>query len=179
MLTSSNANGITCGGLPTVNSTMRLTITGASSWVDWSLLPSCPKPLLPQQRTVPFARTAQLWEAPAPIATASVMPWTATGDGRACVVPSPSLPNTLSPQQATAPLTRSAHVCDRPAAIATASERPTTAVAVACGVALVVPLPTCPTLFRPQHRTLLSLMSAQLWRSPDVMPMTPLSPRPT
>src|SRR5262249_25625432 len=136
-------------------------------------------PLPPQHRTVPLTRTAQLWTAPAPIATASVMPWTATGEGRAWVVPSPSLPNTLSPQQTTAPLTRSAHVCDRPAAIATASERPTTAAAVVCGVALVVPLPTCPTVFRPQHRTVLSLRSAQLWSSPDVMPMTPLSPRPT
>src|SRR5258706_14338528 len=75
------------------------------------LSPSCPRALSPQQRTVPLARTAQLWRPLTDSATASESPDTATGTRRSVVELSPSCPCKLLPQQTTAPFACNAQTC--------------------------------------------------------------------
>jgi hypothetical protein len=55
-------------------------------------MPRRPEPLVPQHRTSPFERRAQVYTKPAAISTASVSPVTATGVERRMAVPSPSSP---------------------------------------------------------------------------------------
>src|SRR5207247_2347923 len=90
------------------------TSTGAVRSVV-ELLPTWPGPFAPQQRTVPSARSAQLWDPPAAIATAFDSPDTAVGVVRRVVVPSPICPALLSPAHCTVPLASSQHVCAPPA----------------------------------------------------------------
>ena len=70
--------------------TMPLTVTGVGVGVTGLVgegetrtapLPSSPQVLSPQQRTVPSCRRAQVYQPPAEIATAVVMPLTVTGVG--------------------------------------------------------------------------------------------------
>src|SRR4051812_36505066 len=61
--------------------------------------PNCPHSLMPQHRTAPSARSAQLWcHHPAVTPIAPEMPLTAAGTGEFVVVPSPRCPYSPSPQ---------------------------------------------------------------------------------
>ena len=68
---------------------MPLTRTGADRLVVLPS-PSSPLELVPQQRAVPSARTAQLWTEPVASATAWLRPVTTTGDSLTVVLPSPT-----------------------------------------------------------------------------------------
>src|SRR5437867_62287 len=85
--------------------------------------PSCPKALEPQQRTVPSARSAQVWSAPAAIAVTLSSPGTVTGErslARVAAEPTPICPLKFLPQHFTVPLSMRAQVWPLPVVIATA-----------------------------------------------------------
>src|SRR5207249_6921130 len=146
---------------------MPLTVTGVGVGVTGLVgegetrtapLPSSPQVLSPQQRTVPSCRRAQVYQPPAEIATAVVMPLTVTGvglkvDGRlgtGSLVPLPSWPRSFCPQQRTVPSPGSAQVWNPPAVTATAVSPVTrTGVEDRLGTGL----PSWPVSFRPQHCT--------------------------
>src|SRR5207249_4415614 len=121
-----------------------------------------------QHFTVPSARSAQLCKTPALTATAPVMPPTRTGVDELVVVPSPSCPSRFRPQHCTVPSERSAQVWWYPPLTARAPVIPATCTGAedpggpVAGLA-TVPSPSCPSTFRPQHRTVPSPRSAQLW----------------
>ena len=80
---------------------------------------------------------------------------------RAIAVPSPSCPPQLPPQHLTPPLLVSAQVCHPPADMAVTSPvRPLTSIGVLRLV--IVPSPSWPFPFHPQHLTLSPLVSAQV-----------------
>src|SRR5437773_2307800 len=163
-----------------------VTVTGVEDPVV-APFPSWPKSLLgptaPQHFTVPFARSAQVCRMPALTATAPVIPRTGTGVDELVVVPSPSCPSRFSPQHCTVWSERSAQVWWNPPLTALALGSPATrsgarVLPLACtGVAdprrtprcaqsagARVPLPSCPSTFRPQHHTVPSApRRAQLW----------------
>jgi hypothetical protein len=68
----------------------------------------------------------------------------------------------------------SAHVWVPPALTATTPESPDTATGI--DESVVVPLPTWPYEFRPQHRTEPPFMSTQTYPLPDEMPRAPDNP---
>src|SRR6185295_8605886 len=75
-------------------------------------LPNWPQSFVPQHRTVPPPRSAQLWcHHPAVTATAPVIPLTRTGVVLFVVVPSPSCRIWSCPQQYRVPSPRSAQLC--------------------------------------------------------------------
>jgi hypothetical protein len=89
------------------------------------------------------------------------VPLMVTGLGEFVVVPFPSCPHWLSPQHRTVPSPRSAQLwCHHPAVTATAPVIPLTGTGVVRRV--VVPSPSCPDVFSPQHWTELSPRSAQV-----------------
>jgi hypothetical protein len=111
--------------------------------------PSCPEAFDPQHNTDPET-TEQLCAPPAATAVAPLA-IAVTGVGLGVRVPFPSWPEALAPQHCTAPLAVTAQVCACPADTASApDERPETASAKARGA--VVPSPSCPWSFNPQHR---------------------------
>src|SRR5262245_39069454 len=128
-----------------------------------------PKTVLPQQRTVPLASNAQVWNDPDAIATAVVMPVTATGmrlSTPAAPMPLPSCPLSLVPQQRTVPSNSSAHEKLAPAVTATAVGRSVTSTGTITRASVLVPLPSCPTLLEPQQRTVPSSLTWQVWTLP-------------
>src|SRR5262245_59364171 len=105
----------------------------------------------------------------------------------------PSCPELLSPQQVTPPLVRSVQVCRRPVAmptmfpsgVAIVNDPPSPPIVFTFfttsgngkGVALVLALPSCPTLLSPQQRASPERMpppaetSAHEWLSPPAIAM--------
>src|SRR5689334_14133513 len=89
------------------------------------------------------------------------------------VVPSPSCPYSLYPQHLTPPLVVRAQVCSPPLAIATTPlVKPLTLTGVVWSV--VVPSPSWPYLFHPQHLTPPSRVTTQVWAYPAARAVTPL-----
>ena len=131
--------------------------------------PSCPLPLLPQQRTPPARRTAQLEFPPDAICRTGPRPETATGVDRSSIEPSPSCASRLYPQHRTDPSLRRAQKWLNPALISTTSARPGTAPAVPRGEVLL-PSPSCPRLLSPQQRTLPSVVQTQVVPPVATMP---------
>ena len=129
-------------------------------------MPSWPLTLSPQHTTLPSFRTAHACDSPAEIATAVVSPVTATGVGWSCLAPLPSCPPSPLPQHATLPFVRSAHEKLAPHAMPTASFRLLTSAGIVTRAPLVSPLPTCPSLFSPQHETLPEVRTAHVWYCP-------------
>src|SRR3989442_6792136 len=68
-------------------------------------LPSWPKSFSPQHRTVPSARSAQVWKPPAVTAMAVVIPVTRTGvtELNEVVAGAPSWPGSFRPQHSSVP----------------------------------------------------------------------------
>jgi hypothetical protein len=125
---------------------------------------------IPQHTTIPSARIAQVCDAPAAIETAGLaedIPETVTGLLRCVVVPSPSWALPFSPQHLIAPSARIAQVCDAPAAIETAGlaeDIPETVTGLLRCV--VVPSPSWPMLFAPQHLIVPLVTIAQVCEDP-------------
>jgi hypothetical protein len=107
------------------------------------------------------------------VATASTStgnPTTGAGVGRLIVVPSPSWPVLLLPQQATVPARDTAHVWGAvsmakdvlriPVSIIETSARPDTGTGV--GRSTVVPSPSWPPRFAPQHTAPRAAVTAQV-----------------
>src|SRR2546425_855728 len=146
---------------------------------------SLPGPSAPQHFTEPSDRSAQVCKPPWPAAMAMApvsgdpLPPTRTGVLELVVVPSPSCPSRFRPQHHTVPSPRSAQVCRYPPLTVTAPVRgdplPPTRTG---GDALLplVPLPSCPSLFSPQHCTLWSPRPAQVCSHPAVTAMAPAMP---
>src|SRR6266511_571052 len=98
---------------------------------------------------------------------------TSTGVERSTVVPSPSCPLGFQPQHLTAAVRVTAQVWRTPTEIdATPLLRPTTSTGVERST--VVPSPSWPRSLEPQHLTPPALVSAQPWRSPPAIAVTPL-----
>src|SRR5690242_4959422 len=90
-------------------------------------------------------------------------PLTATGVGRLSVVPSPDWPCWLAPQHLTSPPAPTAQVWASPAVIAvTPLDSPLTATDVRRSV--LVPSPSWPALFAPQHLTSPPAVTAHVWK---------------
>src|SRR2546425_3249577 len=93
--------------------------------------------------------------APLLLVHATPVPVTVTGVEDPVVAPFPSWPKSLlgptAPQHFTVPFARSAQVCRMPALTATAPVIPPTRTGV--DELVVVPSPSCPSRFRPQHCT--------------------------
>ena len=83
-------------------------VTGAVRFVEVPS-PSWLRLLLPQHVTVLLLSIAQEWLLPAFIATALLIPATATGEDRSVVLLSPSWPELLLPQHLTVPSASMAH----------------------------------------------------------------------
>ena len=124
----------------------------------------------PQHFTPPLAVSAQVWSRepsegssmPVAIATTPlVSPETSTGVRRFAVVPSPSCPALLAPQHFTPWAVVSAHAWRYPIDTAVTPEvSPETFTGVSRLV--VVPSPTCPEPFAPQHFTPPLTVTAQV-----------------
>ena len=102
----------------------------------------------------PVARPAALMVATAVLLLvhATPVPCIVTGVEESVVVSLPNWPQSFWPQQRTVPLPRSAQLwCHHPAVMPTAPLIPLTGTGVVEFV--VVPLPSCPNWFSPQHRT--------------------------
>jgi len=88
-------------------------------------------------------------------------PTTETGVSLSVVVPSPSWPSAFQPQHFTVPLLVSAHVWSPPALTLVAPlERPLTDTGVS--LSFVVPSPSSPSAFQPQHFTAPPLVRAHV-----------------
>src|SRR5207244_9008719 len=94
-----------------------------------------------------------------------VMPETSTGVCRSAIDPSPGLPQSFAPQHLTPPALVSAQVWKLPAATAAA---PLVSAETSTGACrpVVVPSPSSPRSFRPQHLTPPPLVNAQVWSAP-------------
>lgn len=142
-------------------------------------VPSWPFALLPQQRTLPDVRSAQVWLPPAEIDTmpVSAVPAalsTVTGAFRWVAVPSPRRELVLRPQHRAVPLESRAHVCDVPALTCVAVVIPLTAVEAKLSE-VVVPVPSWPLALLPQQRTPPEVSTAQVWVPPAETDTTPVS----
>jgi hypothetical protein len=116
-------------------------------------LPRPPLALEPQHLAFPLLNVAHVWTLPALIATAFVkLPPTNRGVLE-FAVPLPSWPDEFSPQHLTVPLLNMAHEWVPPALIATTLARGLPAGPTGTGVLefAVVPLPSWPDEFNPQH----------------------------
>ena len=135
--------------------------------------PNWPKVFWPQHWTPPVAVCAQVWKNPASRATGvPVSPTTSTGTVRSMVLPSPSSPNRLKPQHLTSPAVVSAQVWRPPTAMAaTPLVSPVTSTGLLRCV--VVPSPTSPVLFQPQHLAPPVVVRAQVWWPPETTAATP------
>src|SRR3990170_109953 len=100
-------------------------------------------------------------------------PVTSTGAPLSVVEPFPSSPRSLLPQHLTPPPLVSAQVWRLSAEIAlTPLARPETSTRKRLSV--IVALPSWPKRLRPQHLTPPPLVSAQVWRLPAAIAMTPV-----
>src|SRR5256885_79059 len=124
--------------------------------------PSCPSTFSPQHCTVPFPRTAQVWENPPLTATAPAIPPARTALDEVVMVPSPRCPESPAPQHPTVPSPSSAHACSAPATTRVAVVRPLTATGTEELVKVPSPLPSCPNWFRPVHCAVPSERRTQL-----------------
>lgn len=126
--------------------------------------PSWPESLAPQHFTAPAVVVAQVWRNPAARST-SLSPSTATSLSRVVVLPSPTCPDAFRPQQLTPPPLARAQVWAFPAAMAL---RPLPSRVTATGAVRnwVLPSPSCPEVFRPQHRPPPSAVTAQVCSLP-------------
>ena len=120
--------------------------------------PICPSVLFPQHTLLLSSRIEQAWSLPISIDIAvrpdgseAYLISESNGFGDV-VVPSPNWPTSFSPQQATLPLSNSAQVVESPIAIAT-NERFGGRIVIGVGSSLsaIVPSPSWPSPFRPQH----------------------------
>src|ERR1019366_4625003 len=110
-------------------------------------------------------------------ATPEPNPTTSTGVAESVVVPSPSSPWTWYPQHLTAPAEVTAHELYHPAETeATPEPNPTTSTGVAESV--VVPSPSSPSRFQPQHLTAPVVVTAHESSPPAETEATP-EPSPT
>ena len=132
-----------------------VTATAVAAWLVFVPLPSWPEPPAPQQDAAPLAIAHECVD-PAAIADTLVSPLTGTGEGAlpTATTPLPSLPSVVSPQQK-ASWSASAQVCESPDEMAM-TERPTRAPVAVTATGLVwspavVPLPSRPSLARPQQ----------------------------
>src|SRR5438067_2436031 len=107
-----------------------LTGTGTVLYRPERPVPSCPEPVRPQDQTVPADVSARLWPTPPAMATAPVMPSTATGVALSIVVPLPNWPLPLRPQAWTVPSDVSDRLCRQPVAIAVTPPSPLTGTGV-------------------------------------------------
>jgi hypothetical protein len=89
---------------------MPFTATGTALSKELAL-PNCPLEPSPQQRTLPVAKSAQLWEYPAATLVAPINPITRTGTALSKVSPVPSCPDVFAPQHCTTPVSSTAQVC--------------------------------------------------------------------
>src|SRR5574337_932755 len=141
-------------------------------------LPSRPLPPAPQHFAAPRC-TAQVCAPPAAIAvTPELSPTTSVGTRRLVSSPLPSLPEELLPQHIAAPAVVTAQVWafEFPMyplvlMLATPEVSPTTSTGVALCVA--VPSPSWPEAFRPQHLAPPALVTAQVWKGPAEICLTP------
>src|SRR6266536_2991300 len=118
---------------------------------------------LPQHLRPPVPIKAQLTV----IAVAApARPETSTGVGASPVDP---------PQHLTPPSVVSAQLWNPPAAMALTPLRPTTST-TRLGRLLLVPSPSAPLIFAPQHLTPPAPVSAQVCRTPAAIAVTPLRP---
>src|SRR3989454_2259703 len=112
----------------------------------------------------PVARPPASMVATAPLLLVHTtpVPVTVTGVEEPVVAPFPSWPKPLptAPQHFTVPFARSAQVCRMPALTATAPVTPPTRTGV--DELVVVPSPSCPSSFRPQHCAVPSPNSAHV-----------------
>ena len=123
--------------------------------------PSWPSTLLPQHSIEPEASIAQLCATPAAIVVALVSPLTATDVEESAVVPLPSWPFPFAPQHRAVPSRSATHECaPGPALIDPGPETPLTAMGI--GELVVVPLPSWPFGFAPQHFAVLSASVAHV-----------------
>src|SRR3972149_744339 len=107
-------------------------------------------------------------------ATPLARPATPTGTLLAVVAPLPSRPEPLWPQHFTPPPPVSAQVWKLPAAIALIPlARPETSTGTP--VLVVVPFPSSPSEFQPQHLTPPPIVSAHVCQLPAVIALTPLA----
>ena len=120
-------------------------------------------PPAPQHLTPPVLNSAQVWPSPAEIAmTPELKPETFVGELLFTNVPSPSWLELFSPQHCTAPVSKSAQVWFARIEIAlTAERKPETPTGVS--LCVVVPSPSWPFPFSPQHFRMLELKSVQVW----------------
>jgi len=110
-----------------------------------------------------------VWNAPESRVTAELLlgMGISSGDSLSTWVPSPSCPCQLLPQHITDLLLITAHVWYEPAAIAIACAPPRSTETGAC-LFVVVPSPSCPFVFSPQHFMLPSSSNAHVCDSPVV-----------
>src|SRR5690606_12093151 len=137
-------------------------------------LPSWPYWFVPQHSTRPPDTTAQLCCEPTPIALAPLArPLTLTGTSLSLPEPSPSWPQLLLPQHLTPPPLVRAQVWPSPAAIAaTPLESPLTSTGTWRSVLLLSP--SSPYSFEPQHFAPPLPVTAQVWKRPALIAITPL-----
>jgi hypothetical protein len=119
--------------------------------------PTCPSLFRPQHFTTPACNTAHAWPPSRLPPTCSrttplVIPATCLDSVRFVVVPSPTCPALFLPQHRPDPPSVTTHVVESPAVTcSTPVASPLTATGSV--QSLVVPSPTCPYVFRPQHFT--------------------------
>ena len=106
--------------------------------------------------------TPQVWAQAALSWSHDVPPATAVGRVRVVVVASPTSPKSLCPQQYAARPSSSAHECQPPVVTDAQSVR----VPTRCGVPWrrsMVPIPSWPWRFSPQHHRVPLVLVAQVW----------------
>jgi len=114
--------------------------------------PSWPRSLAPQHTTEPVpscCSATQTWASPLLMPIAGDVPSTSTGTSES--PPGPPPVSDSRPQQRALPTLGSAHVWVPPALKEVVSEMPTTGTAF--GESVVLPSPSCPAEFAPQHDT--------------------------
>src|SRR5690606_33047667 len=99
---------------------------------------------------------------------------TCTGTSWSWKPPLPSCPAALAPQQRAAPPATTAQLWSVPAVMASAP-LPSPATVTGSGRMMVLPSPSWPDAFAPQHFTAPPAATAQLWNAPVLRAVTPLS----
>ena len=130
-------------------------------------LPNWPQPFWPQHRTTPPVQAAQAWPSPTAMEVAFLTFGIADGK-RLPVVWS------YGPQHLTVPSVRSAQ---EPPEMAVAWVTPDTSTEMELD--LLVPSPSMPSMFSPQHRTVPSPSKAQVCASEEAMAVALLIPTTT
>ncbi len=137
------------------------TATGCAELVA-SPRPSWPCRLKPQHSIRPVCVTPQVCPEAALSWSHDVSPSTGVGVLRVEIVPSPSSPKSFPPQQNAVPPVVSAQVCQPPVVTDSQSVRVPTRCGTPCRRS-TVPMPSCPWRFCPQHHSVPSVRTAQVW----------------